>query len=75
MFVEKDFPIDVREKLTAMGYKIVERGSIGKTEIIQMDTKDKLVTDKNSRGGHKIIKSTKLIAVADKRGDDDARGF
>ena len=76
VFVEKDFPIDVRDKLTAMGYKIVERGSIGKTEIIQIDSKiiDLGPINKYSKT-HKAKLVKKLIAVADKRGDDDARGF
>jgi gamma-glutamyltranspeptidase / glutathione hydrolase len=56
IFVEKDFPKKVRDELTAMGYTIQERGSIGKTELIKIDKK-------------------KIIAIADKRGDDDARGF
>jgi gamma-glutamyltranspeptidase/glutathione hydrolase len=54
--VEKDFPAGVRERLSAMGYQIKERGAIGRTELIQVNNK-------------------KIIAVGDKRGDDDARGF
>lgn len=34
--VEKDFPMDVRAKLKAMGYEIVERGSIGRFEAIKI---------------------------------------
>jgi gamma-glutamyltranspeptidase / glutathione hydrolase len=56
IFVEKDFPKNVRDKLTAMGYTIQERGAIGRTELIKIDNK-------------------KITAIADKRGDDDARGF
>ena len=34
--VEKDFPIDVRNKLKAMGYEIVERENIGRFEAIKI---------------------------------------
>ena len=56
IYVEKDFDITVQEKLAAMGYTIVKRGGIGRTELIE-------------------IKNKKITAVADKRGDDDARGY
>jgi gamma-glutamyltranspeptidase / glutathione hydrolase len=76
IFVEKDYPKETIEKLTAMGYKIVERGSIGKTEMIKIeetyvDLGAVSPTSKIHKG--KVIK--KITAVADKRGDDDARGF
>jgi gamma-glutamyltranspeptidase/glutathione hydrolase len=32
--VESDFPKEVREKLAQLGYKIVQRGPIGRTELI-----------------------------------------
>lgn len=76
IFVEKDYPMEIREKLTAMGYKIVERGSIGKTEMIKIEETilDLGPTNPKSKTHNaKIIK--KITAVADKRGDDDARGF
>ncbi len=56
VYVESDFDKNAQAKLTAMGYKIVKRGTIGRTELIQ-------------------IKNKKIIAVADKRGDDDVRGY
>lgn len=59
--VERDFPEDVREQLKAMGYDVKERGAIGRTEVIQV---------KNPSAKVKTI-----IAVGDKRGDDDARGY
>ena len=46
-----------------MGYKIVDRGSIGRTELIKITREQKTK--------RKVI----INAVADKRGDDDARGF
>jgi gamma-glutamyltranspeptidase / glutathione hydrolase len=36
VFVEKAFPQEVREALRKMGYKITERGSIGRTEVIKI---------------------------------------
>jgi gamma-glutamyltranspeptidase / glutathione hydrolase len=36
VYVEKTFPMDVRAKLEAMGYKIVERGNIGRFEAIKI---------------------------------------
>jgi gamma-glutamyltranspeptidase/glutathione hydrolase len=59
IFVEKDFDTNTKEKLITMGYTIKERGN---TELIQI----KIL----SRPPLKRI----VIAVADKRGDDDARG-
>ncbi len=59
--VEKDFPETVKEQLKAMGYEIKERGAIGRTEVIQVK---KLTATRRA-----------IIAVGDKRGDDDARGY
>ena len=59
--VEKDFDADVKKQLEDMGYKIKVREAIGRTELIQI---------KNIATAPK-----KIIAVADKRGDDDARGW
>ena len=59
--VEKDFPESVKEQLKAMGYDIKERGAIGRTEVIQV---------KNPSAPLRTI-----VAVGDKRGDDDARGY
>ena len=56
VYVEKSFDADVIKQLEEMGYKIVTRGAIGRTELIE-------------------IKNKKIVAVADKRGDDDARGY
>lgn len=39
VYVEKDFPAETVKKLEAMGYKIVERGSIGATEMILINRK------------------------------------
>jgi gamma-glutamyltranspeptidase / glutathione hydrolase len=59
--VEKDFPETVKEQLKAMGYDVKERGAIGRTEVIQI---------KKTSAARRTI-----IAVGDKRGDDDARGY
>lgn len=55
--VEKKFPTDVITALQEMGYKIAQRGGIGRTEVI------------------KVLPNGKFEAVADNRGDDDARGW
>lgn len=46
--VEKDFPQTVRDQLTQMGYKVVQRGSIGRVELIRIlpDGKIEAVADK-----------------------------
>lgn len=56
IYIEKEFPQDVRVKLKEMGYEIAERGGIGRFEAIK-------------------ITGTKIEAVGDKRGDDDAEGY
>lgn len=60
--VERNFPQAILDSLKQMGYTIRERGEIGRTEVIKViswDPKDK----------------ARFEAVADKRGDDDARGW
>ena len=59
--VEKDFPEDVKKQLEAMGYILKPRGGWSRLEIIQI---------KNPSASNRTI-----IAVGDKRGDDDARGY
>ncbi len=59
--VEKDFPEDVKKQLEAMGYTVNARGAWSRTEIIQII---------NPSSPKRTI-----IAVGDKRGDDDARGY
>ncbi len=39
LFVEKDFDETVKKQLEAMGYKIITRGQIGRTEVIQIKGK------------------------------------
>ncbi|HRI24579.1 MAG TPA: gamma-glutamyltransferase [Ferruginibacter sp.] len=60
--IEKNFPEDVRKQLEAMGYSIKLREAIGRTEVIR-------VTYNQS------TKQRSIVAVGDKRGDDDARGY
>jgi gamma-glutamyltranspeptidase/glutathione hydrolase len=59
--VEEDFPETVTKQLEAMGYSIKSRTAWSRTEIIQI---------KNPSSTHK-----RIVAVGDKRGDDDARGY
>ena len=61
LFVEPAFPASTREQLTAMGYKVTQRGSIGRTEVIRII--------QGQDGSHKIE------AVGDDRGDDTALGY
>jgi gamma-glutamyltranspeptidase/glutathione hydrolase len=58
---ESSFSKETIEKLKAMGYEIVNRGQIGRTEVI------KILWD-----GKKI---KEIEAVADKRGDDHASAY
>jgi len=61
LFVEPAFPAYTREQLTTMGYKISQRGSIGRTEVIRV-----LPAADGTR---------KIEAVGDGRGDDTAMGY
>ena len=60
IFIEKDFSADTRDRLTEMGYTVTERTNIGRMELIMIE---------NSKGKQRII------AIADKRGEDDAAGY
>lgn len=55
--VEKDFSNELILQLEAMGYTIKQRSPIGRTEVIQIKSK------------------RKILAAADKRGDDCVAGF
>jgi gamma-glutamyltranspeptidase/glutathione hydrolase len=59
IMVENDFDPSTITKLEAMGYKLVKRGQIGRTELIEI------------RPGN----PKPVTAVADKRGDDSAAGY
>ncbi|MES2894082.1 MAG: gamma-glutamyltransferase [Bacteroidota bacterium] len=59
IMVEDDFDPATMRELQAMGYTVSKRGSIGRTELIQVIP-----------GNKKTI-----TAVADKRGDDSAEGY
>jgi gamma-glutamyltranspeptidase/glutathione hydrolase len=59
--VEKDFSEPVRKQLEAMGYTLKDKSPWSRTEIIQI-----LNPTSTQR---------KIVAVGDKRGDDDARGY
>jgi len=59
VFIERDFPVAVAKKMEQMGYLIQPRSPIGRTELIYISSKGKKV----------------ITAIADKRGDDDARGY
>jgi len=59
IFVEDDFDAATIAALQAMGYKVNKRGEIGRTELI-------LITNGKTKA---------IVAVGDKRGDDDAEGY
>lgn len=61
LMVEKEFPKKVKEDLEKMGYTVVNRGQIGRTEVIQLNWK-----------GKKLIN---IEAIADKRGEDHASAY
>jgi gamma-glutamyltranspeptidase/glutathione hydrolase len=76
IYVEKDFDAKTSAALQAMGYTITERGNIGRTEMIVID--EVLISAKKVRPIRSAVKRSykkTITAVADKRGDDDARGF
>lgn len=57
--VEKDFNPATIQQLEAMGYKVVKKEAIGRTELIEI----------------KYGKTRKVTTIADKRGDDTAEGY
>jgi len=59
--IENDFPQQLQQSLSKMGYKLVNRGQIGRTEVISINWKGK--------------KINAIEAVADKRGDDHAAAY
>lgn len=61
VFIEHDFPDEVKVQLQQMGYDVRSRGAIGRTELIQIENPSTPLR--------------KITAVGDKRGDDDARGY
>ena len=48
--VEKSFPVEIRNQLANMGYKITERNAIGRTEIIKVLPNGMLDVAADSRG-------------------------
>jgi len=59
IMIEKEFDSATALQLEAMGYKVIQRGQIGRTELIEI----------------KPGKSKPITAIADKRGDDAAEGY
>ena len=52
--VEKTFPVALRNQLTAMGYKIVEREPIGRTEMILVKQNGILEAAADKRGDDSV---------------------
>jgi gamma-glutamyltranspeptidase/glutathione hydrolase len=55
LFVENTFPADIRDQLTKMGYKVSQRGSIGRTEVIKVTPDHKIEAVGDSRGDDTAI--------------------
>jgi gamma-glutamyltranspeptidase/glutathione hydrolase len=55
VFVEKEFSVDVRKKLEAMGYKVTERGAIGRTEVIRINAKGNIEVAADKRGDDSVF--------------------
>ena len=76
VYVEKDFDKDTQKKMIEMGYKIQERNSIGRTELILAENIKAIKTQRvKNKKSNKLLYTKRITAVADKRGDDDARGY
>ncbi len=71
IFIEKDFPAETKKQLEAMGYTVTLKGNIGRVELIKLDA----VFIGSSPMGERRSGQYNITAVADKRGDDDARGY
>jgi gamma-glutamyltranspeptidase/glutathione hydrolase len=54
VMVEKDFDMETRKQLQAMGYKITERGAIGRTEAIRLLSNGKKETVADKRGDDSV---------------------
>jgi gamma-glutamyltranspeptidase/glutathione hydrolase len=50
VFVEAAFPLAVRQQLQQMGYKVTQRGSIGRTEVIRIESNGAIEAVADSRG-------------------------
>ena len=50
IFVEASFPQTVRQQLQQMGYKVTQRGSIGRTEVIRIEPNGSFEAVADSRG-------------------------
>jgi gamma-glutamyltranspeptidase/glutathione hydrolase len=60
--IEKDFSATTKAELEKMGYKFVNRGSIGRTELIKILSGDSSA-------------ALKIETAADRRGDDSVAGY
>ena len=52
--IEKGFNEEVKKQLIAMGYKISERGAIGRTEVIKVLTNGKREVAADKRGDDSV---------------------
>jgi gamma-glutamyltranspeptidase/glutathione hydrolase len=49
IYVEKEFDVNVRNQLETLGYKVIQRGAIGRTEVIQIKGKQ-IIAIADNRG-------------------------
>ena len=76
IYIERDFSPETKLKLEAMGYTVKERVPIGRTELIMaQEIRTVETTEVKDERTTKPKMITRYTAVADKRGDDDARGY
>ncbi len=54
VMVEKDFDADTKKQLQSMGYKLVDRGAIGRTECIRITGNGKKETVADKRGNDSV---------------------
>ena len=50
IFVEEQFPQAVRQQLQQMGYKVTQRGAIGRTEVIRIEPNGAIEAVADKRG-------------------------
>jgi gamma-glutamyltranspeptidase/glutathione hydrolase len=54
IFVEADFPQAVRQQLQQMGYKVTQRGAIGRTEVIRIEPNGSFEAVADKRGDDSV---------------------
>jgi gamma-glutamyltranspeptidase/glutathione hydrolase len=55
LFIESGFPAATKDRLSSMGYKLAQRGAIGRTEVIKITSDHKIEAVGDSRGDDTAI--------------------